>query len=214
MMKKRLISVFILMGILAQFAVLSAIIIRRELTLRYGEVCRFETAPVDPFDAFRGQYVQLDYKAFSRGILSDRRFKNGTWCYIPLATDTNGFSIVACSALSASKPTSGTYIRTRVSWCYEDYAERPKPDNKHHRESTGKWKINFDLPFSRYYMPEKLAPQAESAYREANRRQTEQDEKKAAARVRVWRGMVVIEDVEIDGKPIRECILEQKGRQP
>ena len=62
-------------------------------------------------------------------------------------------------------------------------------------------------------MPEKLAPQAESAYRDANRR-TAKDEKKAAARVRVWRGMVVIEDVEINGKPIRECILEQKGKQP
>lgn len=212
MMKNRLISVFILMGILAQFAVFSAIIIRRELTLRYGDVCRFETAPVDPFDAFRGQYVQLDYKVFTRGIVSDRSFKRSTWCYLILGTDTNNFSIV--SSITESKPTSGTYIRARVKWSYEEYVEKPKPDNKYHREATGKWTIHFELPFSRYYMPEKLAPQAESAYREANRRQAEKDEKKAAARVRVWRGMVVIEDVEINGKPIRECILDQKGNQP
>ena len=68
-MKKKLISIFIFIGIVAQFAVLSAVIIRREWTLRYGEVCRFETAPVDPFDAFRGQYVQLDYKVFNRRIV-------------------------------------------------------------------------------------------------------------------------------------------------
>jgi uncharacterized membrane-anchored protein len=211
MMKNRLISVLILLGILAQFAVFSAIIIRRELTLRYGEVCRFETAPVDPFDAFRGQYVQLDYKVFTRGVVSDRSIKRSTWCYLILGTDTNNFSIV--SSISDTKPASGTFIRARVKWSTEDYIEKPKPDNKYNRESTGKWQIHFELPFSRYYMPEKLAPQAESAYREANRR-TAKDEKKAAARVRVWRGMVVIEDVEINGKPIRECILDQKGNQP
>jgi len=145
MMKNRLISVFILMGILAQFAVFSAIIIRRELTLRYGEVCRFETAPVDPFDAFRGQYVQLDYKVFTRGVVSDRSFKRSTWCYLPLATDTNGFSIV--SALSDSKPASGTFIRARVKWSTEEYVEKPKPDNKYNRVSTGKWLIHLELPF-------------------------------------------------------------------
>jgi len=211
MMKNRLISVFILIGILAQFAVFSAIIIRRELTLRYGEVCRFETAPVDPFDAFRGQYVQLDYKAFNQGILSDRSFNRSTWCYLVLATDTNNFSVV--SSISDSKPASGTCIRSRVKWSIAEYLEKPKPNNKYHREATGKWRIHFELPFSRYYMPEKLAPKAESAYREANRRNPKA-EKQAAARVRIWRGMVVIEDIEINGKPIRECILEQKGNQP
>jgi uncharacterized membrane-anchored protein len=207
MMKNRLISFFILIGIVAQFAVFSAIIIRRELTLRYGDVCRFETAPVDPFDAFRGQYVELDYKEFTRGILSDRSFNRSTWCYLILSTDTNNFSIV--SSISDSKPASGSFIRSRVKWSTPEYVEKPKPDNKYNREATGKWRIYFELPFSRYYMPEKLAPQAESAYRDANRR-TPQDEKKAAARVRIWRGMVVIEDIEINGKPIRECILDQK----
>jgi uncharacterized membrane-anchored protein len=211
MMKNKLISVFILMGILAQFAVFSAIIIRRELTLHYGDVCRFETAPVDPFDAFRGQYVQLDYKAFNPGILSDRSFNTSTWCYLILATDTNNFSIV--SSISNLKPASGTFIRSRVKWSNAEYVEKPKPNNKYNREATGKWRIYFELPFSRYYMPEKLAPQAEHAYREANRR-TAKAEKQAAARVRIWRGMVVIEDVEIDGKPIRECILDHKESQP
>lgn len=210
MMKNRLISVFILMGILAQFAVFSAIIIRRELTLRYGEVCRFETAPVDPFDAFRGQYVQLDYKTF-RDLRTDRSFNQNNWCYLTLATETNGYSIV--SSVTTSKPAAGTFIKAKVRYSYQDYVSKPKPGNEHHTEPTGKWKLYLELPFSRYYMPEKLAPKAESAYREANRRSA-QAEKQAAARVRIWRGMVVIEDIEINGKPIRECILEQKVSQP
>jgi len=210
-MKKKLIFLLISIGIVAQFAVLSVIIIRRELTLRYGEVCRFETAPVDPFDAFRGQYVQLDFKVFRSGVETDRSFTRNTWCYLSLATDTNGYAIV--SAISHSKPTSGTFIRTRVNWCTEDYVEKPKPDNKYHREPTGKWKIHFNLPFSRYYMPEKTAPRAEDAYRRSNLR-NQGEEHQAAARVRVWHGMVVIEDIEIDGKPIRECIEAERELKP
>jgi hypothetical protein len=139
--------------------------------------------------------------------VSDKKFNRNNWCYLSLATDTNGFSVV--SAITDSKPTSGTFIRSRVQWSQEEYVEKPKPDNKYHREETGKWKIHLNLPFSRYYMPEKTAPQAEEAYRHANQRNAG-EENQAAARVRVWKGMVVIEDIEINGKPIRECIKDQK----
>lgn len=210
-MKNKLILLFIFIGIVAQFALFSAVIIRREATLRYGEVCRFETAPVDPFDAFRGQYVHLDFKAFNSGIITDRPFTRKTWCYLSLATDTNGYSIV--SGVTDSKPTSGTYIRTRVSWCTEHYVAKPKPDDKYHREPTGKWEVHLNVPFSRYYMPEKLAPQAETAYRSANRRNPGTDSS-AAARVRVWKGMVVIEDIEINGKPIRAYMEAEKELKP
>lgn len=209
-MKNKLIFLIIALGIVAQFGLLSTIIIRRELTLRSGEVCRFETAPVDPFDAFRGQYVQLSYKALSSGVLSDRSFTAKTWCYLLLTTDTNGYQIV--SSITDSKPTSGTFIRTRVRYSYEDHIEKPTPDNKYHREPTGKWKVYLNLPFDRYYMPEKLAPQAETAYRAANR--VSRKEKQAVARVRIWRGMVVIEDIEIDGKPIREVIQAERLIKP
>ena len=211
-MKSKLITLFIVLGIVAQFAVFSAIIIRREWTLRKGVVCLFETAPVDPFDAFRGQYVQLDYKAFTRGVVSDKKFNRNNWCYLSLATDTNGFSIV--SAVSHLKPTSGTFIRSRVQWCSEEYVEKPKPENKYHREGTGKWTLHLELPFSRYYMPEKLAPRAEDAYRRANRRTPGGENNRAAARVRVLNGMVVIEDIEINGKPIRTFIETQKDIKP
>jgi hypothetical protein len=111
------------------------------------------------------------------------------------------------------KPTSGTFIRSRVQWCTEEYVEKPKPDNKYHREGTGKWTLHLDLPFSRYYMPEKLAPRAEDAYRRANRR-TPGESNNAAARVHIWKGMVVIEDIEINGKPIRTFIETHKDTKP
>ncbi|MEI7946748.1 MAG: hypothetical protein WCJ02_08625, partial [bacterium] len=150
-------------------------------------------------------------KVFNRGIVSDKKFNRNNWCYLSLATDTNGFSIV--SAVSHVKPTSGTFIRSRVQWSQEEYIEKPKPSNKYNREATGKWTIHLELPFSRYYMPEKLAPRAEDTYRHVNRR-AQGEANKAAARVRVWNGMVVIEDIEINGKPIRTFIEAQKDIKP
>ena len=55
-MNRRLMLMIALIGLAAQFGVMGHMIIRRELTLRRGRVCRFLTAPVDPYDAFRGRY--------------------------------------------------------------------------------------------------------------------------------------------------------------
>ena len=59
-MKKRklLITSFILLC-LVQTAVPLSMIARREFTLRNGRVYKFKTAPVDPYDAFRGRFVAL-----------------------------------------------------------------------------------------------------------------------------------------------------------
>jgi uncharacterized membrane-anchored protein len=209
-MKRTLVTLVIVLGILAQFALLASMLIRREYTLRHGEICRFETAPVDPYDAFRGQYVQLDYPAF-RDLRVDRSFKRNTWCYLALATSTNGYSVV--TSITASKPVSGTFIKARVKWCSKEHINRPKPENKYHSEPTGKWKIHLDLPFSRYYMPERLAPKAEDAYRSANRR-TSRKVNNAAARVRVWKGVAVIEELEINGTPIRDYIKKEREKAP
>lgn len=211
MILKKIAAVMIVVGICAQFILFAAVILRRECALRYGELCRFETAPVDPFDAFRGQYVQLDYKALTGGVVTDRSFARNTWCYLLIAPATNGYAVVA--SVTDKRPASGCYIKARVQWSSEDYQPKPEPDNKYHTVKTGKWRVHFLLPFSRYYMPEKLAPKAEDAYRRANRSAAAKAER-ALARVRVWKGMAVIEDIEINGKPIRVCIDEALKKEP
>ena len=205
-MKKQLFGAFIFIGILAQFLVLTVNIILHEMTLRQGTVCRFQTAPVDPFDAFRGQYVALDFSVF-RGqgrntMLSDTSVKSGTWCYLQIGTDTNGFAII--EKMSQQHDVSAPYLKARVKNCWEDYTYEKDKEGKSKYKPTGKHRIHLDLPFTRYYMPEHLAPQAEEAYRRVNR----SGQRDAAAVVRLWRGRAVIEDLEIEGIPVRTFLKQ------
>lgn len=54
-------------------------------------------------------------------------------------------------------------------------------------------------------MEESQAPEAEQAYREHSRRET----RDAYVTVRVLYGMAVIEELYVDGKPIREFLKER-----
>jgi uncharacterized membrane-anchored protein len=209
-MKKRLYLIVIAVGIAAQFAVLGAMIARREFALKYGTACRFRTAPVDPFDAFRGKYVALDIEGGRRGgMLTDTRFERNQRVYLRIGADTNGFSVIERVALQPDA--SALWIKARVANCWEEYkdvtnavprAGRPPGEL---RVPTGKYRTRLDLPFDRYYMDEKLAPEAESAYRDASRA----GRREAVVTVRVWRGVTVIERLEIGGRPIQDIARER-----
>ena len=56
--KKILLVLFILVAIV-QISFSASMIINREITLKSGKQFKFRTAPVDPYDAFRGRYVAL-----------------------------------------------------------------------------------------------------------------------------------------------------------
>jgi len=71
---------------------------------------------------------------------------------------------------------------------------------------TGSYITSIEVPFDRYYMDEKLAPQAEQAYRR-NSRRGRQD---AVLNVRVRKGYALIESLEIDGQSIRDLAIEGK----
>ena len=78
-MNRRSLLIIALIGLAAQFSVMGLMIARREMTLRNGVVCRFLTAPVDPYDAFRGRYVALNFAENKRwlcdcGMYADNAF--------------------------------------------------------------------------------------------------------------------------------------------
>jgi len=199
-MKKALL-IIIGIGVCVQFGVLVSMLVKRELTLRHGEVFRFHTAPVDPFDAFRGRYVALsfDIERERLGTLDTWQLQDNKPCYVQLGTDTNGFATVVrgtechVAAVFRDNPGNLPVIKARIEkrWIGQGY---------HH---------TIKLPFDRFYMPEKLAPEAERVYLEATRGRDRTQS--AAAVVRVWRGNAVIEDLEINGVPIVEYLRQAGG---
>ena len=172
-------------AVAAQLAVPAGMIVRRELVLHRGVALRFRTAPVDPYDAFRGRYVALGFD--ERSALCEDKFRAHQSIYVRAETGTNGFAHLA----EAARQPGGTGVWFRASANY----------------STDGKSVTVDLPFDRFYMDEKSAPQAEKLYREINRRnRPAADKRETWLQVRVYRGLAVPEELYVDGRPIREAL--------
>lgn len=171
---------------LAQWAIPASIIWRYETVLANGKVFKFKTRPVDPYDAFRGRYVALGFTWESAPLMDQSRTpESGESMFALIENDTNGFARI--KGLTFERPPTDDYFGVNVRYC-------PSPSN-----------VLIQLPFDRYYMNEKLAPAAETAYREHSRRGGQQD---AYATVRVQNGRAVIEELYVAGKPIREFLKQ------
>lgn len=152
----------------------------RERTLRTGEAFRFQTAPVDPYDAFRGRYVALSVGTTNVPWTGEAfKHRRGRTVYVTLAQGANGYAVL--QQASPRRPAQGAYVRANA-WGYAPGGQ-----------------VNVRLPIDRFYLPEDEAPAAERAYREHSRRGNQE----AEVVVRVRQGDMVIEDLLVEGKPIR-----------
>ena len=209
-------ALFVLFAIASIAAPLS-IIWKYENTLRHGTLYKFHTKPVDPYDAFRGRYVTLAFendfieriqRGENGGELKQEELipynDNGRLLYVQIAADADGF---AKPVLASLTPLTGDDVITVDHW-QKLYA----------RNSAGGWMLSY--PFNRYYLPEDMAPEAEKLYRKANRSAGGSAGDGQSARkissyvtVRVGGRVGVLEELYIDGKPVRQALraeLEKK----
>ena len=167
----------------AQLAVPGWMIYQRERTLREGVQFKFRTQPVDPEDAFRGRYVWVRLEPDTANVRNAGRWESGQKAYAVLGVGSNGFATVV--QLDAAPPAGASSVPVRVGW--SESRER---------------QVHFSWPLDRYYMEERQAPAAETAYRQHSVR-TNQD---CYVTVRVRGDSAVLEDLFIAGKPIREFL--------
>jgi len=168
-----------------------SLIFNQEKILTKGELHLFRSLPIDPYDAFRGRYVALSSDI--SGQLQDR---NGTWtygekAYVTFKSDSLGYAIV--DKISISPPEHSDYLHLKVMRVTENEIFFTPPEN-----------------MQRYYMNEKLAPKAEQAYRDLNRRANRDQKAKAHLEVRIWKGECLIEDLYLDGMAVGEYLESYK----
>lgn len=190
-MKIKQILFMIIIG--AQFMVSGSVISRYESILNKGKLFRFRTAPVDPYDPFRGRYVflSMEEETLNFAITSEiTDFASNQNVYALLSSDAQGFSVI--TDLRKDPPESEDYLKVKYLWSWKN---KKKGDQ-----------INIQMPFKRFYMNEKLAPGAEAAYRSNSRR----EKKDAYAAVRIKDGLAVIEDLYIEGIPVADYVRNQK----
>jgi uncharacterized membrane-anchored protein len=160
----------------AQLAVPASLIWKRERTLREGRVWKFRTAPVDPVDAFRGRYIALKFEAEGQEISPPPDVKFYERVFVTLRENGEGFAEI--DQVSPARPEGDDFIEAQLA---------------------GK---TVSLPFDKYWVTERDAPAAETAYRA----QTRRDKRNAYVTVRVFRGDAALEQLYLDGVPLGEYL--------
>lgn len=172
----------------AQLFVPAQMIFNRESIIENGKVYKFKTQPIDPSDPFRGKYIHLNYE-ISSFITKDSVWKNKDKVYIYLGVDSLGYAKVN----SISKE----FVNENEDYILGDVRWYNKKENK----------LNFNLPFDRYYMEETKAYDAEVAVRN-NQRDSIQNN--TYALVYIKDGEAVLNDVIINNVSIKDFVEESE----
>jgi uncharacterized membrane-anchored protein len=162
----------------AQLAVPGSLIWKREHTLRQGAVWKFRTAPVDPVDVFRGRYIALGFEVETQEISPPPNSGYSDKVFVTLKANAEGFAEV--DQVFAIKPSGDDFMEARLS------------------------SKTIVLPFNKYWVTERDAPAAETAYRNLSRRGNQN----AFVTVRVFRGDAGIEQLYLDNQPLGEYLRQ------
>lgn len=179
-MKYLTLSLFACMA-LAQWIVPGKMIYDSERVIDDGETFHFKTQPIDPSDPFRGKYITLSFEANS--IADTAYWQPEEEINITFGRDSAGFAF----AKSASKETpSGPYLHTTVQ-----YTSSGDPSQ-----------VYFNIPFTRFYLEESKAAEAENQYWSAQRDSAQV----AYGIVKIGNGNAVLTAVMVNGRSVTEIV--------
>lgn len=170
-------------AVLAQWAAPLSQIWTHEQVLTQGTLFKLKCTAPDPYDPLRGRYLAVRPSQNEAAVPAGLELKQGADVYAELTTGADGFATV--STLSLTPPANGAYLRVKSGYAYDH-------------------KVRIDWPFDRFYVNEKLAPEADKWFAENIR-----SEQGIIAEVRVLNGRAVLEDLSFDGKPLREILKER-----
>ena len=188
-MKTRLLLGLLGLALFAQLAVPASMILKRERVLAHGQAFKFRTAPVDPYDAFRGRFVALGFDQNSVVAPPGHDFARGQTVHVRLEDDADGFATLA--EILRDRPDAAPYLTTKIQYVGGDM-------------------VHLRLPFDRFYMDEDAAPAAEQAYW----KYSASSNRNAYVQVRIEKGFGVIEDLYVGGTPIRDYLDQNSAPRP
>lgn len=163
--------------VLLQLTASLQLVWRWEDVLQNGQSYRWQTAPVDPYDALRGRYLLFSFPNL-KAPLGGGELTPGQQAYGLLERDERGYARL--KQIQAAKPQRGDYIRLTV-------------------QQINAAQVTVALPFDRLYLEEMLAPEAEKAYRAAAGRE-------AAVAVKIKNGEAAVEELYIENVPLRDYL--------
>lgn len=128
-----------------------------------GVEVRFRVTAYDPYDPMRGRYVRLNLRDASRVRLPkknrDLGFRSGQPVFAVL--DITGPAIIDLVAERKDVPPGKFFLPVRYQWFNRDWDQKKKKLLK-----TGTHTVK--LPFERFYLNEKKAPEVERLLQQRN----------------------------------------------
>lgn len=177
---------FVIFGLaaLAQWLVPLSGIKQHEQTLAKGTLFKLKCSAPDPYDPLRGRFLAVRPEQHEVTVPAGLKLQNGMHFYATLTTANDGLASI--TSISLTPPTSGDFIRLKSGY-------------------VNSAKTQIQWPFDRFYINEKLAPEADKWFAENIR-----SAKGILAEVRVLNGRAVLADLSFDGKPLREILKSRK----
>ena len=173
-------------------------IFRNESVIWSGTEYKFQTAPVDPHDIFRGKYVVLRFKQTSVQVKDLLQWDVEDEAYLILSIDEQGFAIISEARTSAPED-DRDYLFLKVTRRPVEIGEKKSGP------------LRFAFPFKRFYMEESKARPAENLVRNNRRKRN------TYALVKVKNGKSSLVDVMIDDRSLKNLVEEsmnKKEREP
>ncbi|NLR90131.1 GDYXXLXY domain-containing protein [Flammeovirga agarivorans] len=187
-MNKKLIfiALFFIVAII-QLYVPATFILQNEEVLEVGTMYKFRTAAIDPYDPFRGKYITLWYEENRIAVENTKDWGVGQTVYILLDKDESDF--VRYDGITKEIPSGNVdYLQTSINYI-------PYNDAQY---------VEFVIPFTRFYLEESKAKEAENAYNEAAIDST----LITYAKIKIKDGKGVLEDVIINESSVKDIITK------
>lgn len=157
-----------------------------EKVLKNGTAYRFLLQPIDPYDAFRGRYIILNY---NNELLPVQDSMNAFQeIYVTLGKDSLGYS--RFESVLTNPPKDRDYIKTQVDYYTNGKVQIALPEN-----------IRY------YYANEKTAPEIEKYT--LRPRQADSIQNQAYAIIRIRKGEAVVEELYINDLSVKEFLKGQ-----
>ncbi|RZN82250.1 MAG: hypothetical protein EVB11_09125 [Winogradskyella sp.] len=192
-MKKIYILIAFCVLALIQIFIPAQMVLSQETVLEKGKPYKFITRPIDPNDPFRGKYITLRYEISSFKTL-DTTWQRGDDVYVYIK-DSLGFAKL--DTISKQKIVRDTdYVIGKAKWL-----------NRKNNWNKNPTRLNFNLPFNRFYMNENKAKPAEDAVRF---RRNDSTIKSVYGLVHIKDGTSVLKDVIINSISIKDYVEQNK----
>ena len=196
MKSKSILLIAFILVVIAQLFVPIQMINSQEDVLATGKTLKFKTEPIDPYDAFRGKFIYLNFADDKIPVSNEtRKLKYNDAIFVTFK-DSAGYALPLSASLT--EPASSEYIKAKVN--YVDSRAILKFNRSANRGNN--LFVFIDYPFDRFYMNEYKAPEAEKVYSGANR----DLKQNVYAEVAMKNGIGVVKDVFVDGIPIKDYV--------